>query len=87
MKFTFNKRRLPEGDEIPSYLSTHEKLKLKAVAAHNRGQDWHRFWHLHKPEIDKAEPYNALRYHKLVRKLMLLVWTGDAKEKAVETPF
>jgi hypothetical protein len=52
-------------------------LERAAIRHHARGQLWDQFWTEHGDQVRQAEPYNAKRYHRLVRRLVGLVAAGD----------
>ena len=56
---------------------TVKHLERLAVDAHRRGWNWERFWTQHGPEVIAAEPFDAGRFHRLVRRLLSLVVAGN----------
>jgi hypothetical protein len=52
-------------------------LELLALDCHRDGSTWAAFWQRHGDDVRKAEPYVATRYHRLVRRLLHLLTTGD----------
>jgi hypothetical protein len=53
-------------------------LERAALACHARGVGWSDFWQAHSKQVRQVEPYDALAYHRLVRKLLHLLTTGEA---------
>ena len=58
-------------------MNTHRALERHALDAHRLGWNWEKFWDRHGPEVRQAEPFNVGRFHKLVRRLLALVVSGD----------
>ncbi len=54
-----------------------KQLERAAIKAHKVGQDWETFWQRHEADIRNAQPWNRQAYHKLVRRLLGLVVSGD----------
>ena len=52
-------------------------LEQAAVSAHQAGDDWSTFWNRHAADVARAEPHDARQYHRLVRRLIGLVASGD----------
>jgi hypothetical protein len=53
------------------------KLETAAIRAHRRGACWAEYWAAYGHQVRAAEPYHAGRYHRLVRRLMALVASGN----------
>jgi hypothetical protein len=54
-----------------------QALERHAIAAHARGERWATFWQAHGEQVRQCEPYNRQRYHRLVRRLLALLTSGD----------
>jgi len=55
----------------------HRMLELLAADCHRVGSTWAEFWREHGDRVRRAEPYDARRFHRLVRRLLALVASGD----------
>jgi hypothetical protein len=53
------------------------RLEQAAAEAYRRGTTWSEFWQVHAADVAAAEPYDTRRYHKLVRRLVGLVSSGN----------
>ncbi|MGO9109669.1 MAG: hypothetical protein ACLP9L_10585 [Thermoguttaceae bacterium] len=56
---------------------TRKDLERLAIDAHCRGDTWADLWPTVATNVAKAEPWDARRYHRLVRCLLGLVVSGD----------
>ncbi len=54
-----------------------KRLEQAAIAAHATGTSWVEFWPSVATDVAQAEPHDARRYHRLVRRLVGLVASGD----------
>lgn len=54
-----------------------ETLEHEAIQAHARGDTWRQFHANHGPAILKVEPCDHRRHHRMLRRLMALVVSGD----------
>ena len=54
-----------------------KQLEQAALDAHRAALSWRRFWPTIAAEVAEAEPHDARRYHRLVRKLVGFVSAGD----------
>jgi hypothetical protein len=54
-----------------------QQLERRALDAYRAGQTWAQFWAEHAGAIGRAEPYDARRYHRLVRRLLALIVAGN----------
>jgi len=55
----------------------HRTLERAAINAHRQGTTWRAFWREHVEDIRRAEPYDSQKYHRLVKRLLALVTSGD----------
>ena len=53
-------------------------LERAAVDCHRRGIGWTDFWQRHGIAVREVESYNRQRYHRLVRRLLHLLTSGEA---------
>jgi hypothetical protein len=58
-------------------MTTTQHLERLALAAHAAGKTWAEFWQQHGADVAAAEPWDRRRYHRLVRRLLALVVSGD----------
>jgi len=58
-------------------MSTIRKLEQAAIDAHWRGMRWGEFWPTVADLVEKAEPFDRERYHRLVDRLLHLLLCGD----------
>jgi hypothetical protein len=58
-------------------MNAHRTLERAAIKAHRRGIGWNDFWHRHADQVRQAEPFNVAAYHRLMRRLLSLVVSGD----------
>ncbi len=56
---------------------TCQQLEQAAIRAHSAGRSWADFWPTVAGDVAAAEPIDARRYHRLVRRLVGLVAAGD----------
>ncbi len=54
-----------------------QQLEQSAIDAHRRGLSLSDFWPIVAGDVAKAEPIDARRYHRFVRRLVGLVASGD----------
>ena len=54
-----------------------QALECHALAAHHAGTGWTDFWQQYGIQAREAEPYNRRAFHRLVRRLLALVASGD----------
>ena len=52
-------------------------LEQAALFAHRAGWSWDRFWAEHADQVREAEPWSVPRYHRLVRRLLHLLTSGE----------
>lgn len=53
------------------------QLETAALDGHRRGLSWGDFWTDHGAEVCAAEPHDRRKFHKLVRRLLALVASGN----------
>ena len=62
-------------------------LEQSAIAANAAGVPWRDWWPTVAGDVARAEPYNRLAFHALVRRLVGLVAAGDTDgAEPVENP-
>ena len=54
-----------------------QALEAAALAAHRAGQTWGAFYAKHRHAMQQAEPVDRGRYHRLLRRLLALLVSGD----------
>lgn len=66
-----------------------QRLEREAIRAHQASGTWADFWATHAKAIQRAEPWNRRRFHRLLNRLMALVVAGnhDAQHPAGTPPW
>jgi hypothetical protein len=57
--------------------NAYRQLERAALRAHRRGERWASFWPTVAAHVQRAVPYDVGAYHRLVRRLLALLVSGD----------